>query len=170
MFCIHQVVIALVLLVPACMAQGTSGSEERSRDSNGAAQNEDVAVVVNQGNRVSNVSEDELRKIFAGERTTWPGGLLIKVIVRAPVAHERAVLLKLLGMSEAEFKQHQDLLVHEGLAQAGPVAVFSNGMAKEAIAAIPGAIALMDARDVRSPMRVIKINGRMPGQSNYPLH
>jgi ABC-type phosphate transport system substrate-binding protein len=44
-----------------------------------AAQSLDVAVVVNPSNPVANVTTDELRKIFAGEKHSWPRGLPIKL-------------------------------------------------------------------------------------------
>jgi hypothetical protein len=42
-------------------------------------------------------------------------------------------------------------------------------MQKEAVQAFRGAIALVQMRDVRSPMRVIKVEGRFPNQDGYPL-
>ena len=59
------------------------------------SQTSDIAVVVNEKNPVKNLISQEVRNIFAGDRRSWPGGLPIKLFVRAPDAHERAVLLKL---------------------------------------------------------------------------
>jgi hypothetical protein len=69
------------------------------------AQTRAVAVVVNEKNPVNNLSTAELRKLFAGEKHSWTGGLLVKLFVRTPGAYERVVLLKLLGMSESEYKR-----------------------------------------------------------------
>ena len=134
------------------------------------AQGTDVAVVVNSNNSVATVGMGELRKIFAGERRTWPGGAPIKLIVRVPGSHERLVLMKLLGMSENEYRQYWTTQVFRGEASSEPVAVFSNGMEKEAVAAIPGAIALMEARDVKPGIKVVKVEGLLPGAAGYPLH
>jgi ABC-type phosphate transport system substrate-binding protein len=133
-------------------------------------QNQEVAVVVNPKNPVTNVTRFDLRKIFAGEKQTWSGGLAIKVVVRVPGAYERVVLLRLLGMSESEYKQHWIALVFHGDAQAEPVAVFSNGMQKEAIVAFPGAIALVDPADVKPGMKVLKVDGHLPGEPGYPVY
>jgi len=134
------------------------------------AQVPDVAVVVNTKNPVVNLSLGELRKIFAGEKRTWPGAVPIKLIVRMPGAHERLVLMNLLAMSEVDFKQYWTAQVYRGEATSEPVAVFSNGMEKEAVVALPGAIALMDARDVKSGIKVLKVEGLLPGSPGYPLH
>ena len=135
-----------------------------------AAQSVDVAVVVNANNPLADVSMVELRKMFAGEKHSWPRGLTIKLIVRTPGCHERLVLLRLLGMSESEYKQYWAAAVFRGDASSEPVAVFSNGMQKEAIVAIPGAIALVDSPDLKPGMKVVKVAGHLPGEPGYLLH
>ena len=111
-----------------------------------------VAVVVNEKNPVNNLSTPELRKLFAGEKHSWTGGLPVKLFVRATGAYERVVLLKLLGMSEREYKQYWTAQVFRGEAQAEPVALFSNGMQKEAVTIYPGAV-----------------DGHTPGEAGYPV-
>ena len=137
---------------------------------NSLAQNQEVAVVVNPRNPVSNLTRFELRKIFAGEKRTWAGGVSIKLIVRAPPSYERVVLLRLLGMSESEYKQYWIAQVFHGEAQAEPVDLFSNGMQKEAISAFHGGIALVLMADVKPGMKVLKVDGHLPGESGYPVN
>jgi len=133
------------------------------------AQTDDVAVVVSEKNHVANLTKPELRRIFAGEKRSWPGGQPVKLFVRAPGAHERAVLLKLLDMSESEYKQYWTAQVFRGEAQAEPVALFSNGMQKEAVALYPGALALVNFQDVKPGMKVVRVDGHLPGEAGYPL-
>ena len=128
----------------------------------------DVAVVVNQHNLVVNVSVAELRKIFSGERLSWAGGIPIKLLTRGPGAREHNCLLNLLHMTESEYEQYwKD---RSGAGSETPVTLPSNGMQKEAIQVFPGAIAIVQMSDVRSPMRVIKVDGRFPNENGYPLH
>ena len=134
------------------------------------AQTNVVAVVVNEKNPVTNVSTPELRKLFSGEKHVWSGGLSVRLFVRAPGAYERVVLLKLLGMSESEYKQYWTAQVFRGEAQAEPVALFSNGMQKEALATFPGGVALVNFQDVKSGMKVVKVDGHIPGDAAYPLN
>ena len=135
-----------------------------------SSQTSAVAVVVSEGNPVNNLSVSEVRKLFAGEKHSWPGGLPVKLFVRAPGAYERIVLLKLLGMSESEYKQYWTSQVFRGDAQAEPVALFSNGMQREAVAAYPGAVALVIFQDVKHGMKVVRVDGHMPGEAGYPLN
>ncbi|MGA8763746.1 MAG: substrate-binding domain-containing protein [Candidatus Sulfotelmatobacter sp.] len=134
-----------------------------------SAQNGEVAVVVNSGNPVTNLSLVELRQIFAGGKHNWPGGLPIKLVVRTPGCHERLVLLRLLGMSETVYKQYWTGQVFRGEASSEPVAVFSNGFQREAIKVLPGAIGLMDLQDAKAGVKVIKLDGHLPGEAGYPL-
>jgi len=136
------------------------------------AQTTDIAVIVHPSNAVANISSADLRKIFAGQKHSWPGGIPIKVIVRGPGCHERLVLLKLLGISESEYKQYWSAQVFRGEADAEPVAVPSFGMTKEAVLALPGSISLVESQSVKPGMnmKIVKVDGRLPGEPGYPLH
>lgn len=57
-----------------------------------------------------------------------------------------------------------------GEAPSEPVAVFSNGFQKEALKVLSGAIGLMDSQDAKSGVKVIKLDGYLPGEAGYPLH
>jgi hypothetical protein len=129
-----------------------------------------IAIVVNEHNPVTNLSRIELRRIFAGEKHSWPGGVPIKIFVRALGARERTALLKLLGMTESEYTKYWTAQVFRGEAQAEPLALFSNGMQKEAVTAFPGGVVLMDTRDVKPGMKVVKMDGHMPGDDGYSLN
>ena len=135
----------------------------------GLGQGGPVAVVVNQKNPITNVSVQELRKFFKGEKRASPGGTPVKLFVRASGAYERIVLLKVLDMSEKEYKEYWTALVFRGEAQSEPVALFSNGMQKEAVSLFPGAVALVVFQEVRSGMKVVKVDGHLPGEAGYPL-
>jgi hypothetical protein len=132
------------------------------------AQTEDVAVVVSENNRVSEITGAELRKVFAGERRSWAVGLPIKLIVRAPGTREHMVLLKLLGMSESEYKQYWISQVFRGEVEAEPINLPSVGMQAEALTVFAGGITLVSARDVKPGMKVLKVNGHLPGEAGYP--
>jgi hypothetical protein len=157
-----SIAAALILCVGGAAASAGAQSS--------ATQETDIAVVVNSGNPIATLAIGELRKIFAGEKRTWPGGRPIQIIVRVPGTHERLALMKLLGMSEGEYKRYWTLEVARGDVNSEPAAVFSNGMEKEAVLAIPGAIALMEARDVKPGIKVVKIEGLLPGTAGYALH
>jgi len=43
-------------------------------------------------------------------------------------------------------------------------------MQKEAVSTFPGALVLVSEQDVKDGMKVVKIEGRLPGEPGYPLH
>jgi ABC-type phosphate transport system substrate-binding protein len=128
-----------------------------------------VAVVVSETNSIATLRAVELRQIFAGEKRSWPNGKPIKLFVRGPGTLERDSLLALLRMSESEYRQYWTAQIFRGEAQAEPVVLPSNGMQKEALRAFPGGIALVNAEDVKAGMKILKIDGHLPGESGYPL-
>ncbi len=130
----------------------------------------DIAVVVNPENSLENLSHSELRKIFAGERRSWAGGVTVRILVRGPNTRERDTLLHLLQMAESDYEQYWTTKIFRGEAQSAPLVLPSVGMIREAILAYPGAIALVAANDVKPGMKVIKIDSRLPNESGYPLH
>ncbi len=132
-------------------------------------QDSDVAVVVNTGNPITNVSLGDLRRILAGTKRSWASGQAIKLVTRGPGCSERIALLKLLAMSEIEYKQYWTGQVFRGEADAEPFTVPSVGMQKEALGLFPGAITLVKTTDLKPGMKVLRVDGSLPGDARYPL-
>jgi ABC-type phosphate transport system substrate-binding protein len=130
----------------------------------------DVAVVVNPDTPVSNLSLVEVRKIFLGDRQYWSANTPVVLLMRAPVARERDVVLKVIyQMSESQFKQYWIAKIFRAESVSPPKVVYSSDMANDLVTALPGAIAFVDSRDVRSGTRVVRVDGRLPGEAGYPL-
>src|SRR5438552_1728551 len=109
----------------------------------------DIAIVVRPDLPIDNLSFAELRKLLIGDRQFWSSSLRVTLLMRAPVAREREVILKnIYQMSEAQFRQFWISKVFRAEATNGPKVVFSNEMATELVAAIPGAVAFVDAAKV----------------------
>jgi len=130
----------------------------------------DVAVVVQPDTPVSNLSLAEVRKIFLGDRQYWTANMPVVLLIRAPVARERDVVLKIIyQMSESQFKQYWIAKIFRAESVSAPKVVYSNDMANDLVTALPGAIAFIDARDVRPGTKVVRVDGRLPGEPGYPL-
>ncbi len=135
-----------------------------------APQSSDIAVVVHPDTPVSNLGLEEVRKVFLGERQYWSAKLAVVLLVRAPVARERDVVLNVIyQMNEVQFKRYWIAKIFRAEAATAPKIVYSNDMANELVKAIPGAIAFMAARDVRPGLKVVRVDGYLPGQPGYPL-
>jgi len=130
----------------------------------------DVAVVVHPDTPVSNLTLAEVRKVFLGDRQYWSTNIPVVLLIRAPVARERNVVLKVIyQMSESQFKQYWIAKIFRAESATAPKVVYSNDMANELVTAIPGAIAFIDARDVRAGSKVVRVDGRLPKEPGYQL-
>jgi ABC-type phosphate transport system substrate-binding protein len=131
----------------------------------------DIAVVVHPETPVTDLTLSEVRQVLLGERQYWNSKLPVVLLIRAPVARERDVVLRVIyQMSEAQFKQYWVAKIFRAEAASPPKIVYSNDMQFELVSGIPGAIAFMDARNIRPGLKVIRVDGHLPGDKDYPLH
>lgn len=136
-----------------------------------AADSNAVAIVVRPDVPVDSLSFAELRRLMLGDRQFWSSNLKVTLLVRAPGAREREVVLKTIyQMSEAQFRQYWIAKVFRDEASSAPRIVYSNEMATELVSQMPGAVAFVDAAQIPKGLKVLKINGLLPGQPGYPLH
>ena len=134
------------------------------------ARSSDMAVVVNAATPVSDLSMSEVRKVFRGDRQYWSTNVPVVLLIRAPVARERDVVLKrIYQMSDAQFKQYWIAKIFRAESASAPKVVYSNDMANELVSAIPGAIAFIDAREVRPGVKIVRVDGKLPGEPGYQL-
>jgi hypothetical protein len=130
----------------------------------------DIAVVVRPDVPLDNLAFADVRKLFLGERQFWPKNLRVTLLIRAPIAHEREVVLRTIyQMSEAQFRQYWISKVFRAEMAAGPKIVYSSDMATELVSAIPGAVTFMEATKVSKDLKALKIDGRLPGDKGYAL-
>jgi ABC-type phosphate transport system substrate-binding protein len=130
----------------------------------------DVAVVVRPDVPIDNLSFGDVRKLFRGDRQFWPSNMRVTLLIRAPSSRERDVVLKTIyEMTEAQFRQYWISKVFRAEAAAGPKIVYSSEMAKELVEAIPGAVTFVDAAKVPKDLKILKIDGRLPGEKGYAL-
>lgn len=130
----------------------------------------DVAVVVRPDVPVDNLSFSEVRKLLLGDRQFWTSNLRVTLLISAPGSRERDVVLKdIYQMPEAQFRQYWIAKVFRAEAPSAPRVVYSNDMAAELATSIPGAVAFIDASQVPKGLKIVRIDGRLPGDKGYPL-
>lgn len=135
-----------------------------------AAVSGDVAIVVRPDVPIDNLPFADVRKLFLGERQFWPKNLRVTLLIRAPVAHEREIVLRsIYQMSEAQFRQYWISKVFRAEVSAGPKIVYSSDMATELVSAIPGAVTFIEAGKIPKDLKVLRIDGRLPGEKGYAL-
>jgi phosphate transport system substrate-binding protein len=161
------IVIVGLLLACVLFAQQTpTAAQQKPKD----AHDPDIAVAVNPANPVDSITSGELRRIFSGEKQNWTGGLHVSVFVRAAQARERDSLLNhVLRMTESEYKALWVRKIYSGEVQREPLELPSNGMQLEAIRSDKGGIALISMQDIHQGVKVLRVDGHLPGTPGYPL-
>ena len=153
---------AMFCIVLLCLPQHASIAQATVR--------QPVAIVVNSKSTITNLSFAELRRIFLGERQFWPDRSKITLLVRAPVAHEREVVLdQIYRMDEDQFRQYWIGKMFRAEVAGGPKIVYSSDMAINLVGVIPGSITFVLASAVTANSRVLRIDGKLPSDPGYPL-
>jgi hypothetical protein len=130
----------------------------------------DVAVLVHPGVPVTDLSFAEVRKILLGDRQFWTSNLKMVLLLRAPAAREREVLLKTVcQMSEAQFRQYWIGKVFRAEAAGAPRLVYSQEEAAQLVASTPGSVAFVDSAQIPRDLKVLRVDGLLPGESGYRL-
>jgi hypothetical protein len=130
----------------------------------------DVAIAVHPDVPVDNLTLADVRRIVLGDREFWPGSLRLTLYMRAPVAHERDVILKTVcQMTEAQFRQHWIAKVFRADTAVAPKIVYSADASIDLANRTPGAIAFIDAPVAARAMKIVRVDGKLPGEAGYPL-
>ena len=131
---------------------------------------EGLAIVVNLTNPTDELPLRELRAIFLGERSHWPNGRRITLVMMEPGQTERdAVLREVCRMSESDFRRHflQGLFTGEVLVS--PKTLATPVGLRKFVFNVPGAIGYLRPEDVDGTVKVLRIDGHLPGDAEYPL-
>lgn len=129
-----------------------------------------VAIVVHPDTFVDDLSMLQLRRVFLAEQQFWSDDSRITLLVRAPGAYERQLVMdRLYRMNEAEFRRYWISKMFRAEVPSGPRIVFSANMALELVRAIPGSITFVNADEIDDTVKVVTVDGAYPTDEAYPL-
>jgi ABC-type phosphate transport system substrate-binding protein len=135
------------------------------------ASEQNLAIVVNKSNSIANLSMAELRKVFLGERSHWPNGRRITLVMMESGRPERdAVLHQIYQMSETDFNDHFLRGVFTGEVFVSPKTLATPIGVRKFIFNVSGAIGYVRATDVDESVKVIRIDEQLPEDKGYRLH
>jgi hypothetical protein len=161
------------LLVVACLLRGdvlheTATGTAMPAAASGAEQS--LAIIVNQSNPVDNFSMVELRKICLGERSHWPNGRRITLVMMDPAQPERKVILReIYGMNEKDVSQHFIQGVFTGAVFVSPKTLGTPAEVLRFGFNVPGAIGYLRTADVDGSVKVLRVDGHLPDDKDYKL-
>jgi ABC-type phosphate transport system substrate-binding protein len=121
-----------------------------------AAANEEVDVIVNKANTVDDLPIADAKKIFIGDKSTWPSGKRVTILMLTSSQPERAVALRAIyKMSEEDYSQYFMAAAFSGKIAAPPKDIPSAAQMKQAVAANPGAIGYVKKEDMDDTVKAI---------------
>jgi phosphate transport system substrate-binding protein len=160
--------IAMWWLAVSLTGPARAGSPDQEQPVNHEARS--LAIVVNTANPVDNLSMAELRKVFLGERSHWPNGRRITLVMMDQGQPERTTLIReVCQMSESDFNKHFLHGLFTGEVFVSPKTLSSPVGVRKFIFNVPGAIGYVRLSDVDSTVKVLRVDGLRPEDKDYAL-
>jgi phosphate transport system substrate-binding protein len=130
-----------------------------------------LAIVVNRTNSVDDLSLSELRRVFLGERSHWPNGRRITLVMREPGEPERKAILKdVCQMNESELKNHFLHGLFTGEILVSPKILATPIGVRKFVFNVPGAIGYLRLSDVDNTVKIVRVDEFLPEDKGYKLH
>jgi len=131
---------------------------------------EPLVIVVNRSNPIDDLSFAELRKVFLGNRSHWPNGRRITLVMREPGEPERDTILRdVCGMTDDQLKNHFLHGLYTGEILVSPKILSSATGVRKFIFNVPGAIGYLRIGDVDATVKVVRIDELLPEDKGYRL-
>ena len=130
----------------------------------------EVAIVVNRSNPISEQALKELVAIFEQRQQFWKTGERIHLILQESARPEKQIILrKVYRKGDEELKKYWLMKVFKGEIAGVPTTLSSNEAVKRFVRQVPNAIGFVDATTVDETVKVLRIEGLLPGDPGYPL-
>ena len=131
-----------------------------------------IAVIVNKSNAVSDISYDKLKKILEARQQYWDNGEKITLIFKPITSNETRTLIDMVyKIKYEEFDKYWFLRVYNNKIMEFPKILNSAGTINILVSEIPGAIAFIGVDEVskRGNIKVLRVDGKMPGEDGFPF-
>jgi len=129
-----------------------------------------LAIIVNRSNTVDALSTSELRRVFLGDRSHWPNGRRITLVMREPGEQERRSMLRdVYQMSESDLKNHFLHGLFTGDILVSPKILATSVGVRKFVFNVPGAIGYVRLSDVDDTVKVLRVDELLPEDKGYRL-
>lgn len=127
-----------------------------------------LVFIVNKVSPIDNLSIQEIRRVFLGERTKWPDGHKVTVVMEDQGMEGREAFLRLVcHMSESDYNRYVLQSAFTGAVQGGPRTLSSASGVVKFVSLVPGAIGYVCLGEADDSVKVIKIDGTSPNAPGY---
>jgi len=131
----------------------------------------DVAIVVNPENPMDELSSKDLCAIFELRQRSWPNRNLIAVAtLKSDMPERELILSRVYHRSEEALTRYWRLRIFKAEITDIPEVMASRDKLKQWISRLRNGISFIDASAVDATVKVLRIDGRLPGEPGYVLH
>lgn len=132
-----------------------------------------LAVVVNKANATEALSTAQLRRLVLGDLRSWPDKKPVSIVVPDQRSDAfKCLLSAVVRMSDSEYRRYVANIEFRGEEAVELHPAGSGAAAAKLVSGTAGAIAIVEASAVGAiagSVRVLRINGKQPGEPGYPL-
>jgi hypothetical protein len=132
-----------------------------------------LAVVVHISSRFDGLTSGMLRKVMAGETWEWPDAHRVVLVEQAPESLVYHQMLRLILHTDPKsYQRHLMQAEFQGKDVPLVKTLISDEIEIKFVGSVPGAIAVVDSGSVAasgSRVKVLRIDGKLPGERGYPL-
>jgi ABC-type phosphate transport system substrate-binding protein len=129
-----------------------------------------VAIIVNKNNPVDSVPVKQLKQYFSGDKSRWPNGDKVHTMATGAATPEHKVAIPFLfGMDEAEYQKYCIHANFVGTPQIFPADFGSSATVIRFVSTLAGGIGFVNGEAVTPAVKVLKIDGKAPGEPGYPI-
>jgi ABC-type phosphate transport system substrate-binding protein len=131
---------------------------------------EGLAIVVNRNNPTGNLTLAQLRALFLGEKRWWSNRRRVQLAAMRRGTPERKTVLRIIyKMDDRELNKYFLYQAFKGEPSTSPATLKTPGDVKKFVGSTPGAVGYLRASDVDDSVKVVRVNGLLPGDDGYPL-
>ncbi len=136
----------------------------------GVAAAGEVAIVVSRDNPVTDLALKELVKIFRQEKQFWAAGKKIYLVMQETGTPEKTLVMKnIFQMADEELKKYWLEKVFKQEIASFPTTFSSNEAVTRFVSQVSNAIGFIDASVIDDRVKVLRIDGKLPGERGYAL-
>lgn len=129
-----------------------------------------LAIIVNKTNPAENLTLNDLRHLLLAEQRSWANGRRVTIVMREPGHPERLALLKTIcRMTDSDYARYFMQAQFVGDLQATPKLLTTTAGMRKFVFNVPGAIGYVRAHEVDASVKVVRVEGRLPGEPGYKL-
>jgi hypothetical protein len=130
----------------------------------------DVAIIVHPSNAQSEISVSDLARLFRLDQPRWKSGDKVDLVLQAGVSTKQEIILsRVFHMKVDELQAFWLGKVFRGELPAPPRAFASDISVKQYVSANPRAVGYIDAALLDDTVKVLRIDGKQPGEPGYVL-